>query len=250
MIDISTKLQRASKFAAAFVSLAVASSATAGTFTISPIRVELHRGHGTEVLTVRNEEDKPLLLQARAVVWSQENGEERYLDTRDLLLTPPVFQLAPKAEQIVRVAFRGQADASREIQYRVILTEVPQPSAERFMGLNVALSMSIPVFVRPLAAAQPDMKWKARWLPDGSLRITAENLGAAHLQVFDFDVHSGSQVLSHAALSRYVLPGSEIVWTLSPRKDTQADKASGATLTIRGNSDQGEFHVTALAEDS
>jgi fimbrial chaperone protein len=79
------------------------------------------------VLTVHNEEDTPVLVQATVLAWQQVNGEDQLDATRDLLVTPPVFTLAPKSDQVLRVALRGQASAERELDYRLLLAEVPGP---------------------------------------------------------------------------------------------------------------------------
>ena len=219
--------------------LAAATPAAASTFNIAPIRANLSGGHHTEVLTLANVEDEPVVVQVRVVRWSQEKGEEQLDETRDLLATPPVLQIGPKSEQIVRVALRQQPDAARELSYRIVFQEVPQTAATQFMGLRVALRLSVPVFIAP-SAGKPvaDVAWDARWLPDGKLEVSATNRGAAHLQVTDFDLQladAGSKVRGITA--KYVLPGSRMSWVLTP----PTDATHQGPIRIHGRSDQGEF---------
>src|SRR5690242_13964253 len=92
---------------AGVISIAVAGNATAGTFSISPLRIELDRKQSIGVLTIHNDEDAPLLIQTQIVAWSQQGNEDiSTVLSRDLLVTPPIIQLAPKSEQIVRIALR------------------------------------------------------------------------------------------------------------------------------------------------
>ncbi len=224
---------------AGVIGIAVAQNATAGTFSISPLRIELDRKHTVEVLTVHNEEDAPLLIQAQVLAWSQEGNEEHYVDSKDLLVAPPVFQMAPKAEQIVRIALRHIENTDYELHYRLILSEVPPAAPKDFVGLSVALRMSIPIFIAPITAVHSDVLWTVKWQDDGSVQIEAFNQGKAHVQVTDFEVQFGTLGSAHANLSRYVLPGSHITWNLTP--PAKADRQTA--LTIHGYSDQGEFNA-------
>jgi fimbrial chaperone protein len=221
------------------VGLLSVGTAHASSFNISPIRAELSGTHRTEVLTLRNAEDTPVVVEVQVVQWSQEKGEEQLADTRDILVTPPVMQIPGNGEQIVRVALRRDADASRELTYRVIFQEVPQAAAPDFMGLRVALRLSIPIFVAPAQArASSDLAWEAHWLDDGELEVAATNRGSGHLQVIDFDVAlPGANAALHGNTAKYVLPGSRMSWTLKPPENTDRQ----GSISIHGRSDQGEF---------
>src|SRR5580693_2893946 len=75
------------------LSCLVAHSVAAGSFSVAPIRIELGPSHIVEALTIHNENDAPITLQARVVDWSQAGGTDRYADTRDVLVTPPVLSI-------------------------------------------------------------------------------------------------------------------------------------------------------------
>ena len=191
--------------------------AAASTFNISPIRAELAAGHRTEALTLTNADDQPVVIQIRVVGWSQQGGEEQLDATRELLATPPVLQIAPNSEQIVRIALRRESDPTRELTYRVIFEEVPQAAPKDFVGLRVALRLSVPVFVAPSRGhAKADTSWEAHWLVGGKLEVDATNHGTGHLQVTDFDLRlTGAAADLHGVTAKYVLPGSRMSWTLA-----------------------------------
>jgi fimbrial chaperone protein len=223
--------------------LFAAGSAHASTFNISPIRAELSTAHRTEVLTMMNADDRPVVVQIHVVAWSQQNGEEQLDETRELLATPPVLQIPANGEQIVRVALRRDADPGRELTYRVIFEEVPQAAPKDFSGLQIALRLSVPVFVAPAhGKASPDVSWESRWLPSGQLEVAATNHGNGHLQVTDFGVQlPGNASAVRGVTTKYVLPGSRMSWILPSAPD---GKATG-TAVIHGHSDQGEFSADA-----
>jgi fimbrial chaperone protein len=228
-----------------WLGLTAAYPAAASTFNIAPIRAELAAGHRTEVLTLTNDDDAPVVVQIHVVGWSQSNGEEQLDDTRELLVTPPVLQIPAKSEQIVRVALRREPDPARELTYRVIFEEVPQAAPTQFTGLRVALRLSVPVFVAPMRVkAAADVTWEAHPLQDGEFEVTATNHGNGHLQVADFDMqYRGVGTLLRGMTSKYVLSGSRMTWRLKPAGGAGSgagDLRQGA-LVVHGHSDQGEF---------
>jgi fimbrial chaperone protein len=224
--------------------LAAGGPAVASTFSISPIRIELSAGHNTAIVTVRNQEETTVSVQAQAEAWTQPGGRDQLADTRDLLVTPPIFTLAPKGEQILRIALLRQPDPARELDYRLVLAEIPAAAPQNFTGLRVALRVTLPTFVAAAAAhTAPDVAWRHRWLPDGTLLIDAENRGTAHIQIRDFDVQvaAGAGEALHADDARYVLPGSTVEWRLPPH----GSMPHAARLTLHGHSDDGDFTVTS-----
>lgn len=221
-----------------------AAPAAASTFNIAPIRANLGPLHHTEALTLANAEDKPVIVQVKVMRWSQAGGEDSLEETRDILATPPVLQLAAKAEQIVRVALRKAPDAVRELSYRVVFQEVPQAPSKDFQGLQVALRLSVPVFIAP-ATGKPkaDLSWTARWLDDGRLELSATNRGSAHVQIIDFDVAIGPDARPvQGQTSRYVLPGSRMSWVLTP----DASVPHQGPIKVHGHTDQGEFSAQVV----
>lgn len=227
-------------------------SVVAGTFTISPLRVDFGGTTRTAALTVRNDEAVPVVVQAEALAWSQESGQDDLAPSRDLLVSPVVFTLAPGGSQLVRVALRREADGGRELTYRLTLQEVPQAASPDFTGLQVALRLSVPVFVAPRAPAEPRLVWTATRAATGTVTVTARNDGASHarLQGFALKTADGRATLAEQPALAYVLPGATRRWTFDD--DTRATATSGAALAgagpyrLEGATERGAF-VAELA---
>jgi fimbrial chaperone protein len=229
--------------------------ADAGQFSISPLRLDLSAAATTSALTVRNEEAATVVVQAQALDWSQEGGQDALSPTRDLLLSPAVFTLAPGGSQLVRIALRHPPEATRELAYRVALQEVPQPAAPGFTGLQVALRLSVPLFVAATAGAAPQLQWSARMHDDGRLEVVARNDGQGHARIRQFTVKSedGATTLYEQPVLAYVLPGASRQWVLKAAPDHKSDepsraKARGpgqasmpARARLEGTTDQGAF---------
>lgn len=223
--------------------LAAASTAAASTLSVAPIRVELSSKARTAVLTVRNQEDAPVVVQVRPAAWSQHDGRDQLDDTHDLLVTPPIFTVPPRGAQVLRIALLREPDPASELPYRLVLNEIPPPTPPETTGLRVALRITLPVFVAAKARAAADLSWSHRWLPDGTLDVEAQNHGTAHLQILDFDVQRDRSAKAelHTDTSHYLLPGTAAHWQLHPGSSL----AHGTPIVLRGHSDVGDFTVTS-----
>jgi fimbrial chaperone protein len=223
---------------AASLCLVAAPWAAASTFTVSPIRLHLDGAARTEALTLHNANDSPVVVQVQAVEWTQSAGADRFAPTRDIIATPQVLTLAPGAEAIVRVALRREVHPTRELTYRIFIQEVPPADAPVTAELNIALRLSLPIFITPSIDPAAQLEWKASWLDEHSLRLQASNTGEAHVQLFEVGVAPGPAVKA----GTYVLPGSEGSWVVPvPR---EADRAG--VISIRATSDAGEWTAEVL----
>jgi fimbrial chaperone protein len=218
--------------------------ALAGNFSISPIRLDLSASAQTAALTVRNN-DGEVLVQAQVLLWEQHAGEDRLTPTRDLLVSPAVFTVPKDGSQLVRVALRGApSDPARELSYRLILQEVPQPANPDFSGMQVALRLSIPIFVANAEATGPALAWSAATSGDG-LIITAQNAGDVHARILGFSIAPALD--DGAALSQpvaaYILPGQTQSWTLRPATGSQGSAAEWRHVRLTVTTDDGESKV-------
>jgi fimbrial chaperone protein len=212
--------------------------ASAGSFQVNPIRIELAKGITTAVVTVRNDGEEPVVLQSSVLGWTQEGGKDVYASTSEALITPPVMTIAPGAEQIVRVGLRRPADPRNELAYRVFLQEVPPPPKPGFTGLQVALRVGIPMFVASTAPAVRKLDWSAAIGADGAIQLVAQNPGNAHVQITDLElrVPDASEPIAHESSLAYVLAGQRREWTLpaAPRAK------SASELRLKAYTDAGE----------
>jgi fimbrial chaperone protein len=215
--------------------------AIAGSFSISPVRVDLAAQSMTGVVTIRNQEDQPVVVQAETKHWQQTSQGEQLEPTREVLVTPAVFTIPPKGSQVVRLALRREADARLELSYRLILTEVPQQAAPGFNGLNMALQMSLPIFVAAQAPADPQVKWSAQRGPDGTVAVTALNAGSAHARVLDLAVspQPGDGQWLRQPGAYYVLPGQSRSWAIESDKNNNS--AQWRQLRVKGSTEDGDF---------
>jgi len=150
------------------VVLAAAGTAAASTLNVSPVRIELSPTVSTAVLTLRNPEDAPVTVQATPAAWSQADQQDQLTDTHDVLVTPPLFTIPPKGHQIVRVALLRKPDASRELDYRLVLAEIPPPGTPESTGLRFALRITMPITTVPPTSRSLISTYRPRIRPPAS----------------------------------------------------------------------------------
>lgn len=231
--------------------MALSAPVVAGSFSISPLRVDFSSSSGTAALTVRNDDATAMVIQTQGLSWSQEKGEDTLAPTRDLLISPAVFTLPPGGSQLIRVALRRPVDPVRELSYRLTVQEVPQQAKADFVGLQVALRMSLPVFVAPVAAAEPQLHWTTARTADGQLSIAARNDGAAHARIHRFSITTadGGTTLGQRPELNYVLPGAVRQWTFDDNNNTRPNATSttapgmAGPYRLQGTTDRGSFET-------
>ena len=140
-----------------------------------PTRLTLAPGAAIGSIMVKNNDTSPAAVQVDVMRWSQDAGEDKYETSRDLLVNPVIFELAPGAEQVVRVGLQAGLDAT-ERSYRVFFQQLPARDASNHLcglatrsprgggevGLRLADGLQVVGFAgadHGLRAGQPAQAW-------------------------------------------------------------------------------------------
>lgn len=187
--------------------------AFAGSFSVSPVRVILTGDHPVIAMTVQNSEPEPTIVQLELVQWSQQEGKDIHLPTKDLLATPPIFTLPANGKQIIRIGLRKPLIQSNELAYRIFLHEIPGPPKPDFQGLRVALKISVPIFIPSTSTPTHQLLWSAKVDKDNRLRISAVNVGNTHLQISNIKISTLNNLqVAMQSTADYVLPMQKREW--------------------------------------
>ncbi|NPT53882.1 fimbrial biogenesis chaperone [Paraburkholderia elongata] len=216
-------------------------------FQVSPIRVTLSPEDKSSALTVRNDGDRPVIVQVQTVEWTQSDGRDSYKPTEDILATPPIFTVQPGKVQILRVGLRRAPDEVKELSYRIYLQEVPSTAQPGFQGLQVALRLGLPMFVQAQQHASAALKWSVEQIDRERLKVRAMNEGMAHMQVTDFALTpvGEDRPIAVEQVATYVLPGQAHEWLLPIDPVT---KLSGRKIRLKAYTDAGNADVEVVVE--
>ena len=220
-------------------------SSWAGVFSVTPVRIYMVPRDRAVAVTITNEGDTELVLQADLNAWSQKpDGTDEQVPTEDIILSPPIIKLAPNARQVVRLARLAPVDASRQLIYRMIMREVPEAASARDKTIQVpiALALSMPVFITP-PAAKREITCAVEPASAPALHVSCSNSGTAYAQVREVLLKRGGQVLARFEGGTYILPGARQVMSL---KAGPAIASGAAQLSVSFDDGKSQSFEVAL----
>lgn len=208
------------------LSALLASTAQAGVFSVVPVRIYMTPRDRAVAITVQNEGDTEMALQAEVSTWTQKpDGTDEQVVSEDLILSPPILKLAPKGRQVVRLARIAPPDMSRQLTYRLLIREVPEVTApkERTLQLPISLALSLPVFITP-PAAKREMDCQASRTGE-QVQVSCSNGGTAYAQVRAIELRQADQVVGRLEGGIYILPGARKAMALQSSQPVPAGPA-------------------------
>ncbi|MEJ1962834.1 MAG: fimbria/pilus periplasmic chaperone [Gammaproteobacteria bacterium] len=189
--------------------------------TISPVLVELSPGRRIVSITIANPGDRAVTFQTQTLAWDQPDGVDRYVETDDLIVVPPIATIGAGGTQILRVTTRAPASA-QEQAYRLVLedvTELTAPSSPSSEGtaINIRINHNLPVFVSAPGKPRPQPRLGRCTSPTpqpsaGTGCIRLDNDGTRYLAVKSMTVDGANLHLELKGGPR-VLAGAWHQWT-------------------------------------
>ena len=196
--------------AAAAAACCIALPAFAGVFSVTPVRIFMTPHDRAIAVTVTNEGDDELVMQADIYTWKQKaDGSDDLQLSDDLILAPPILKIPGKGRQVVRLAMLTPPTAPGQQTYRMILREIPEAHAqEKKVQLQIALAFSLPVFITPPNAKRDLACSISRSAPD-AVAARCENRGSAYAQPREFTLTAADGTkIAGLESAAYILPGT------------------------------------------
>lgn len=229
---------RRSLAAAALAVLPLA--ANAGALTVNPIRLELAAGLAATSMTIGNAADAPATVQVSVQRWRHRDGVDELEPATGgdaPIVTPPMFQLAPGASQIVRIGFAGRHAMAEEGRWRLVVEELPQaqlqalPVALTPVQIATRLRISLPLFRLP-AVVRSQLDWQLERASSGSSpALAVVNRGTTTERIDRAQLHGGDAALAGIAGPVYLFPGEQRRFPLP----ASAIAATAPQLSVAGS---------------
>ena len=216
----------------AAVVAAACAAAQAASLQISPVTVDMPSDANAVGITLSNPGDQPLYGQVRVFRWRQGDTGDTLDATGDMVASPPLIQVAPHSDQLVRLVRRSHGAVTTEQSFRVLIDEIPRPGTEAANGVTIRLRYSVPIFIHPAGPiGKPDLSWQLLHGPQGWL-LRVANAGNRHGQIGEVKlVAAGRTLILNKGLLGYVLAGRTQQWKI----DLAPGTALQGPLTIRAN---------------
>lgn len=207
---------------------------------IMPLGVEFGPGEQAQQLWLTNRSDQPLRVQLRLFNWSQVDGEDVLEPSHELVVSPPLLEVAPHQRQLVRVIAPPHARKNiPEQSYRLWIDELPNPDSEQATGLNFSLRYSLPIFIANQVSSQQVQSLAWQLVAEGdSVTLKVLNSGGSRVKVSDLTVLDirDQPLFAKRGLMGYVLAESARSWPLKLEHGNSA--AARIRATINGVTQQ------------
>lgn len=211
--------------------LAAPTAWAATSILIWPINPLIEGDRKAAALWLENRGEKPVSLQVRVFDWHQRERTDGLEPQRAVVGSPPVTEVQPGKQQMVRLILREPVSAGREHAYRVLVDEMLTPDSQGNADLGVQFQMrySVPLFVIGSGARvdlrgteepgrlRPQLRYRISEA-GGTRYLSVRNVGDAHARLSAVRLVQGSRAFSISdGLLGYVLAGAEMRWPL-PRE--------------------------------
>ena len=233
-LSIFEKTRLSLLIAFSVLGLFVSGLAQAGTFSVTPVRIFLQPRDRATAITFTNDGATEIVLQADLYEWLQKpNGEDDLKLAEDVIISPPIIKLAPGAKQVVRLARLSMAPSESQQTYRLIAREIPEiAAAKQGISVQIALALSMPVFITP-RDAKPKVSCTTAKANVDSVVFSCKNTGNAHAQVRYARVMRDGNELTQLNNGGYYLAGIQRDLTLP------LGKVTAGALTLELSLDDG-----------
>lgn len=176
--------------------------------SVAPIRVELEGDESGATVRLMNASDHALPVQTRLFAWSQENGEDIYAPSTELVVSPSIVSIPTGETQVVRVLRKGTASPG-EKRFRLVIDQLPDPTTMRPGQAQTRIRFTVPVFVDRDKAAPAQFAWR---MTKTGLELV--NSGGLTARILDVKVTAanGRDIPVEDNALRYVMGNSTIAW--------------------------------------
>jgi fimbrial chaperone protein len=185
----------------------LAAASHAGDFSVTPVRIFMSPRDRAVAVTVTNEGDQEVVMQADLYSWKQKpGGDEDLTLTEDMILSPPILKLAPKSRQVLRLARLTPPPTTEQVTYRMIVREIPEARPSKDPQVTVALAFSLPVFITP-PSAKRKLDCKLERIAPNAVNAVCTNSGNAYAQPREFVLNNAAgEKLAARDTGGYILP--------------------------------------------
>lgn len=192
----------------AALALLLPAAGIAGSFAVTPIRLDFPPNVRTGAITVVNSDPGKLGFQVKLLRWTQNaKGEDVYEESRDLTYFPRLMTLEPDTRRVIRLGTQAAAP-DVEASYRLAIEEMPGPR-DPASGSAVAVQVrfAVPIFLTPklpkFSHEILDLAQRGK-----ALRFTLANRGNQHVKLEEVSLLRGDKLVASAS-GWYVLAGAQ-----------------------------------------
>ncbi|WP_285021539.1 molecular chaperone [Novosphingobium sp. fls2-241-R2A-195] len=177
-------------------------SQSTNSVVIWPVNPVIESGERATPLRLENPGTRPILMQIRIFGWQQIDGDERFVEQKEVTGTPPMVRIEAGQQQLIRLT-RIAPPSDGERSYRVIIDEIPiadtpaQPGTgeprQAAAAIQFRMRYSLPLFTygtgdearsardraKDRAGSAPALEWRVVET-GGATSLEVHNPGTRH----------------------------------------------------------------------
>lgn len=125
----------------------------AASLLIWPIDPVLEDKQAATALWLESRDKKSVYVQLRVLKWQQVGTEDKLVEQREIVASPPMAEIKPGDKQLIRLIKNTQLAPNEERAFRVLIDEIPRADAgpdtkQNGIGLKFQMRYSVPLFVQ------------------------------------------------------------------------------------------------------
>lgn len=205
---------------ALLLALALCGGGRAIGFSLAPTVLEIDPDRRLTAETrLVNTDTAALTFTVEVLKWENVDGQDVYTPTRDVLVNPERFTLAPLGKQVIRVGLQKRV-GSGELTYRVFIRQQPGTDAPAAgdpgvdgaaPSFKTLLNISLPIYAASASSA-PKLVYTPVVQGD-ALHLTIHNAGTRHFTFRQLSIVSETG-LSFGLPSKALLAGGSVTLLL------------------------------------
>lgn len=130
--------------AAAILAIGLGAPVAAESISVSPTKLAVPGGGQQTTLTVTAAGDRQSVVQVRVMAWNPRHAPDKLKPTRDVVVSPPISQLAPRQELTVRIVRTRNRPVRGQECYRVLVDRLPSgPVNDQAIALRIRHSVPL-----------------------------------------------------------------------------------------------------------
>jgi fimbrial chaperone protein len=225
---------------------AIAPAAIAG-IAISPVVIEIASPRQAIAVKITNNSDTPITLQSDVFTWRQIDGVDRDELTNDMLVVPPIVEVAAQASQVFRIMLRAPTPLPIERTYHLLLEDISEAQVtDGTSQLTFTINHRLPILIAPAGKIITAARWKpctaaSKAPAAGQACVRVRNAGNRRIKVQALTLAgAGWQQKLTLAAGVNVLAGAEREWQVPLLKDQHGDVHAVQVHTAHDNTLEAE----------
>lgn len=186
--------------------------AECNSWRVIPIRLDMDQRTRSGVVTIVNDSENPMSFSVEPLEWTQdEQGNDLYNETKDILSFPKSLTVEPRSERIIRTGIKVPA-VDTEKTYRLFIKQETDPQHRSATAVAIVIRFGVPVFSKPLNETVSGEITKNS-ISNGTVTVGVKNNGNVHFRVQALKLEgldlNGASIWSQEIPGTYFLAGTE-----------------------------------------